>query len=362
MNHGFLWCPHCGHPHELRVRFCPATGVALDRAMNKTALKGHPLLGRVVEGRYRVSELIGHGGKGFVFGAEDLRTKSHVAIKVVVEPTATESILRLEREATLIAALRHPHICSLLDVGWLAGVGPYLVMERLFGATLAQSIRDSGQLPIDLALHLMMQVLSALDAAHSMNVVHRDIKPSNIFVTGHDGMPPIAKVLDFGYARKTDGFMSRLTTPGLRVGTRRYLAPEVRLGGEGTDRSDIFACGMVLFEMLTGKLPFRGTTVVQTERAVVQGDRRWLLGDRPDAPAALGWAVHNALSPKVDHRMSARELHGELRRIAAALRPGLVLVTDDESPSSVRRSPGRGSWVSREELGGEEPSSSSGRG
>jgi serine/threonine-protein kinase len=336
--------------------------LAIDRAIHKSALKDHPLLGSVIDRRYRIVELIGRGGKGLVFSAEDMRTGTHVAVKVVMSPGASESVRRLEREALLVASLRHPHVCAMLDMGWLDGVGPYIVMERLFGETLARRIRHGGPLPLDGALDLMLQVLSALDAAHSMSIVHRDIKPSNIFVTGRDGMPPVAKVLDFGYARRLNGAVSRITRPGIMVGTRRYIAPEVRLGGEGTPLSDIFACGIVFFETLTGKQPYRGKTVMQTELAVAKGERRWLLADRPDAPEALAWCLHNAMSSDPAERpQSARELYAQLRKIAGTLRPGLVLVDEDDSPSSVRRSPLFGGYAMRAPLLEDEPSSSSGR-
>jgi serine/threonine-protein kinase len=309
----------------------------LDRSTHKRRLQGHPLLGKIIDRRYRVIELIGRGGKGSVFGAQDLRTSSHVAVKVVTDRNAPGALRRLEEEARLIAALRHPNICTLLDVGLHDEVGPYIVMERLFGETLANRIRATGALPVEVGLDLMLQVVSALDAAHAENVIHRDIKPSNIFVTGRAGMPPIAMVLDFGYARRLDVVDSRLTRPGMVVGTPFYLAPEVLRGNDGTRLSDVFACGMLLFEILTGRLPYHGTTVPEFVAAMKRGSRGRLGELCPAAPPALSRLVDRTLSRDPSRRpQSARELHGELRTIVRGLpwfeeASSLPILFEDES-------------------------------
>jgi serine/threonine-protein kinase len=365
LKDGFLWCPHCGQPHSLKARFCPQTGQSVDRAIQHKSVGDHPLLGSVLDERYRVVGLIGRGGKGYVFGAEDLRTQGHVAVKVVTTPSASESVRRLQQEAELIASLRHPNVCALQNLGWIDGVGPYIVMERLFGETLSHMIRANGAMPLDLSLDLMLQLLSAVDAAHRMSIVHRDIKPSNIFITGHAGMPPIAKVLDFGYARRLGEQVSRLTQPGIVVGTPTYIAPETLSGAEGTHLGDLFACGAVLFEMLTGRHAFHGKNIVEVHMAIARGERRWLLDSRPEAPTRLASFIDRALSRDPSKRhSSAHEMHAELRYIAATLRPKLVLAQDDAEERSIVRL--RASSSSSFEVGSfpprwrEEPSSSSG--
>jgi serine/threonine-protein kinase len=208
----------------------------------------------------------------------------------------------------------------LLDVGRHEDVGPYIVMERLFGETLSHRVRATGPLPLEVSVDLMLQVLSALDAAHRAHVIHRDIKPSNIFVTGRAGMPPIAKVLDFGYARHIDPDHSRLTRPGVVVGTPFYLAPEVLRGAEGSPLSDIFAWGTVFFEVLTGRSPYRARNYPEYVAAVSRGKRRRLIDCHPKVPAALSILVDRTLSRAPARRpQSALELFRELRALAAQL-------------------------------------------
>jgi serine/threonine-protein kinase len=216
-------------------------------------------------------------------------------------------------------------------------------MERLFGETLVQRLCTTGPLLLEVALDLMLQVLSALDAAHAENVIHRDIKPSNVFITGRAGMPPIAKVLDFGYARKVDVQDSRrLTRPGVVVGTPYYVAPEVLSGKDATHLSDIFACGAVLFELLTGKLPYRGSSLPDYVLSMRRGNRRHLVDSLQDAPAALSKLLDRTLSRNPSRRpQSARELHAELCRVRAVCQepsddtPRLRQVTDVRSPPPI---------------------------
>jgi serine/threonine-protein kinase len=282
-----------------------------------------------------VGEPIGRGGKGFVFAAVDLRTKGPVALKIVIDAKAKDAAWRLEHEARLVASLRHPNICSLLDLGDLPGIGPYMVMERLYGETVAHRISSGSPLPFTEALDLMRQVLSALEAAHGANVVHRDIKPNNIFITGREGMPPIAKVLDFGCARKLGG--DRITRPGVLVGTPAYMPAEAIRGDEFVQRGDLFSCAATLFEMLAGVLPFAGKTTTMVQRAVLANDRRWLLDYRPEAPRALADLIHRSLSADVGERpASAREMHRELQRLSK-YPPKLELVKEEEETERTTR-------------------------
>src|SRR5262245_4938446 len=216
-------------------------------------------------GPYELLEQIGSGGMGEVYKARDARLNRMVAVKVLPEHVAqnAERKQRFVREAQAIAALNHPNICVVHDVGEDSGTH-YLVMEYLEGETLATRLAK-GALPIDEALKYGVEIADALDKAHQRQVVHRDIKPGNIMLTKSG-----AKLLDFGLAKlsaspatrldslETAGRGQDLTVQGTILGTLQYMAPEQIEGEEADARSDIFAFGAVLYEMITGKKAFKG--------------------------------------------------------------------------------------------------------
>jgi serine/threonine-protein kinase len=314
---GFQWCPHCKSPHTLAEKFCPLTGKAMDRVIHREVANDAPLeLGATVDDKYRIREFLGRGGKGMVFGAQRLVDGRAVAIKVA-RSFDQEAVVRLEREALVLSSLRHPNICAVYDAGFIPGVGTYMVMERLYGETLSHRIRSSGQMKLGEALLLVYQVLSALEFAHHNRVVHRDVKPSNVFVTQRAGAPPIAKLLDFGFAKRLKDAKTPLTKPGTAVGTPAYMAPEIVRVGDATPATDIFACGVVLFEALTGVLPWEGVTLREVRSAILAGRRRSLLDVIPDAPRPLSALVDSALaSNPADRPASARAMQLALREIA----------------------------------------------
>src|SRR5436190_5511738 len=216
-------------------------------------------------GPYKILSLIGAGGMGEVYKAQDTRLNRTVAIKVLPQEISAkpEAKARLEREAQVIAALNHPHICTLYDVGEQDGTN-FLVMELLEGETLAQRL-ERGPLPIDQELRFAIEIADALDKAHRHGIVHRDLKPSNVMITKSG-----VKLLDFGLAklRRADGAPiqglrdastdSGLTLQGTIQGTLQYMAPEQIHGREADARSDIFAFGALLYEMASGKRAFEG--------------------------------------------------------------------------------------------------------
>jgi serine/threonine-protein kinase len=218
--------------------------------------------GDLLEGRYQIEDRLGEGGVGFVYRARQIKLHRRVAIKLLQSDTVGDEEMkpRFEREALTLAALSHPHIVSLTDYGTVRG-RPYLVMELLEGRTLRELIDQEGALEPARALGLARQILLALAYAHELGIVHRDLKPANLLLQSlpcHEHL----KVLDFGLVKFTKGsYLDRgvqLSRVGFTFGTPAYMSPEHAVGGEVDGRSDLYAVGVLLFELLTGEKPFDG--------------------------------------------------------------------------------------------------------
>jgi eukaryotic-like serine/threonine-protein kinase len=285
-------------------------------------------------GPYQLLSLEGAGGMGEVYKARDTRLGRTVAIKVVPlhgarDPQARE---RFEREARAVAALNHPHICTLHDVGRADDVD-YLVMEFLEGQTLGARLAKRP-LPIAHALQYAIQIASALDAAHRAGIVHRDLKPGNIMLTAAG-----AKLLDFGLAKSiaslvTAGAASaptllvppELTTPGTILGTVDYMAPEQVEGRASDSRTDIFAFGAVLFEMLTGKKAFEGASPAILIAAIIDRDPPRVSSLQPLAQPWLDHVIERCLAKDPDQRwQSIRDVMLELRSLSEVSSPKTVM-------------------------------------
>jgi len=277
-------------------------------------------------GPYEIGDKIGEGGMGEVYLAEDTRLGRQVAIKVLPPEFAAdpERLSRFEQEARAAAALNHPHIAAIHDVGADDGVH-YMVQEYLRGQTLGDEIAER-RMSLERALELGVEIAEALGAAHGAGIVHRDLKPANIFVTeqGH------AKILDFGLAKLTDAMPiasaddSKTRSPtvlgtvaGQVMGTAGYMAPEQVEGGDIDGRADLFAFGCVFYEMLVGKRPFSGRSIMQTLDMIVHEDPAPLIEERKGLPGRLQWILDKCLAKDPKRRyQDAEDLVVDLRWVA----------------------------------------------
>ena len=273
-------------------------------------------------GPYEILAALGAGGMGEVYRARDTRLDRIVAIKVLPAALAADPEFRerFEREAKHISALNHPHICTLFDVGHQDGI-EYLVMEFIEGETLAARL-EKGPLPLGESLTIGIEIASALDSAHRQGIVHRDLKPGNVMLTKTG-----AKLLDFGLAKgtsgaiATSGTIAKTTTPltvkGTILGTFQYMAPEQIEGEEADARTDIFAFGVVLFEMLTGRKAFTGKSQAGLLGAILKEDPPPVSRIQPLTPPLLDHVVRTCVAKDPDNRFqTAHDLLLQLRWIA----------------------------------------------
>ncbi|AKK10069.1 Stk1 family PASTA domain-containing Ser/Thr kinase [Corynebacterium uterequi] len=277
----------------------------------------------LIADRYLLGEVIGNGGMSNVYGAQDTLLGRDVAVKMLKVDMARDDNFRerFRREAQNSARLNHPNIVAVFDTGDtpIDGVGvPFMVMERIYGHTLRQIIRDSGQLTTEQAAELLIPVCDALQASHDAGIVHRDIKPANIMVTNSGQV----KVMDFGIARALDDSTSAMTQTSAVIGTAQYLSPEQARGKSADTRSDIYALGCVLYETVTGNAPFEGETPFAVAYQHVQEDpappsaripAEWLSPTESvniDAVTLTAMAKHPA-----DRYQSASEFRDELERL-----------------------------------------------
>jgi serine/threonine-protein kinase len=244
-----------------------------------------------------------------VVAATDLRLGRVVAVKLLsTELDDPVSRARFEGEARALSSFVHPNAVAVFDVG-VDGEQPYLVMELVEGPTLASTLAQRGPLRVDEAVGIADQILAAVDAAHGQGIVHRDVKPSNILL-GSDGRVRLA---DFGIAKSIDGLTEDLTATGQVVGTASYLAPEVARGERASPASDLYAVGIVLFEMLAGDVPLRRDTPLATLAARERSVPPSLRSLRPDVPVALDMAVAQSLSRDPTRRFgTAREMQAAI--------------------------------------------------
>jgi serine/threonine-protein kinase len=264
-------------------------------------------VGALVAATYRITGLLGRGGMGAVWAAEHVRLPGkRVAIKVLHGEIGqdAEAVHRFRREAEITSRLGHPHIVQILDFNSFADGSPYLVLEYLEGESLESRI-GRGRMPLPEVQRILRQIGSALQAAHCAQVIHRDLKPQNVFLCQDLGDGPVAKVLDFGIS-KIRGSQTVRTQDSAILGTPQYMAPEQALGKHDAvdQRTDVFALGTIVYEMLCGTPAFAGQTIPEVMFKVVYGEVPPLVEQAPGLPVELAQVVHRALAKKPEERFA----------------------------------------------------------
>ncbi|MEU9099106.1 protein kinase [Streptomyces sp. NPDC048361] len=313
--------------------------------MSQDGAHGRYAGGSIAGGRYQLRDLLGEGGMASVYLAYDSALDRQVAIKTLHTELGREQSFRerFRREAQAVAKLQHTNIVSVFDTGEDTvlfngapggdGVMPYIVMEYVegepLGSTLQRDIHQHGAMPADKALKVTADVLAALEVSHEMGLVHRDIKPGNVMMTKRG----IVKVMDFGIARAMQSGVTSMTQTGMVVGTPQYLSPEQALGRGVDARSDLYSVGIMLFQLLTGRIPFDADSPLAIAYAHVQ--------EEPVAPSSVNRSITPAVDALVARALqknpnerfpSAQAMHDEIHRIASAGQMGAAPVITGGAP------------------------------
>ncbi|HEY1958926.1 MAG TPA: serine/threonine-protein kinase [Polyangiaceae bacterium] len=278
------------------------------------------LVGTTIERKYAIRGVIGRGGMGMVYEAENLSLGKLVAIKVLAHQTAQNEIAleRFHQEARTAGSMGHPNVCEVYDLGQLEDGRPFMVMERLVGETLRRVISRDSPLPEETVALVGAQVFAALAAAHRRGVVHRDVKPENVFLHKPGGDTFVVKVLDFGVAKAvsrssiSDTDMTSLTDSGVVLGTPYYMAPEQATGDRVGGACDVFACSIVLFEALTGRRPFEGSSHTEVVSNMLTRDPARATHYQPHIGAKLDALLVSGLARAPEERPSADTMRNEL--------------------------------------------------
>ncbi len=323
-------CPKCGSVYTDTARFCPKDGSMLVDVQPKaptgptsgsgTAVRGPAVGGKaqgldrastlsnqILDARYQVMKKLGEGGMSYVYLAKEISSGDIVAIKVLSPRLASDksSVERLRREAGLAMRLDHPNVCRIMRLGESEDGLIYLVMPFLKGELLSDREVRGGPMEMGVGIGLLQQVCAGLHHAHELQIIHRDLKPENIMLVPEDGGGgERAVVMDFGLAkeRRADPAIAKLTATGIILGTPEFMSPEQIRGKPLDARSDIYALGIVAFEMFTGKLPFQGRNAQEMMIARLRGQPIPLRQLRADVPPAVETALAKALQTNPEDR------------------------------------------------------------
>jgi serine/threonine-protein kinase len=300
-------------------------------------------VGQVVSSKYKLLRLLGDGGMGSVYEAEHLRLGTHVAIKVLHSDLARRAglIERFLQEARVSAQIRSPHVVHVSDVEATPDGIAFLVMELLQGEPLSAVVKRERTLPVATACEYTLQILQALEAAHSLGVIHRDLKPDNVFVT-FEGGKPVVKLIDFGIAKlkraegSTAPAAKNLTVAGMLMGTPEYMAPEQAYSAADIDvRADLYSVGVMLYEMLSGQTPAQGEDPRVVVLKVERGEVPPLVHLAPGVPPEVAGLVHRAMAPRPEMRFaSAAEMRLALEAVLRGKRPGTARLPQSAAPAS----------------------------
>jgi serine/threonine-protein kinase len=333
-------CPACQKEFKDHIIFCPFDGQSLISDNQKDQF-----VGSLFDDKYHIDEKVGEGGMGMVFKATHVLMDSTVAIKMLHPHLSSDrmALERFRREARAAAQIRHPNAVAVIDFGVTKNTGiAYLVMEFLEGADLRTRLKEQKQIDCLETCSIMQQVCSAVQVAHSRGIIHRDLKPDNIWLLkNYDGTDTV-KVLDFGIAKLLSynggvGGGNTLTQQGMIVGTPYYMSPEQCQGEELDARSDIYSLGIIIYEMLTGEVPFRGPTPMVVAHKHITEFPASLRARHPEIPSTVEDVVFRALNKgREDRQESALQLGDELEAalVAAGMEVTLKRSRTPQSPFS----------------------------
>jgi len=310
-------CLHCGHADPGGFVFCPRCGTKAVEG----AGPADPLLGRVLNGKYRVEAEIGQGAMGRVYLGEHIGLRKKIALKVLHADlrVSDDSLQRFQREGMAAGKFNHPHAIQIFDFDKGEGGVFYLAMEFVEGVTLTLFLRQRGRLPVEMAVRLARQMVSCLAEAHRHGIVHRDLKPDNVMVSEGSRGELRVKVLDFGLSKLVDRRMdsSLVTQPGRLLGTPLYMAPEQVAGDEADAKSDVYAAGLILYEMLAGERPFGEVDTTQLFLSRPTAEAPSLRANHPhlEVPDELEDLLLRTLARQRALRPSAEEMANALYEI-----------------------------------------------
>ncbi len=339
-------CPACQQHFSSDARFCPFDGEPLVEAAEYDPTSD-PLIGSIVDHRYEIKHVLGEGGMGIVYGVRHVTLGKAFALKALRADLSRDGEIaeRFIGEARTAATISHPGLVEITDFGTMADGRPYFVMELLDGQPLSWFIHDGGAIPAARAVGIVRQVAEAVGAAHRMQVVHRDLKPDNVYVMADRTGADRVKVLDFGLAKVMGG--GRRTRDGVVFGTPHYMSPEQAAGEEVDHRADIYSLGIVLYELLTGRVPFEADSfmgVLSKHIYMQPTPPSQVVSPAPDVGALESVVLRCLEKKREDRYQSFDEFLLDLDRAVAGSSP--LLEFSHVSVASRRDPPGSGTEVS----------------